>query len=48
LLAARAIERKYELCPQPLAVRLIGDEALELWDKLDVIADLQLRVDRVL
>ena len=47
-LAARAVQRQHQLAAQPLAVRLVRDQRLELADQLTVSAGVQIAVDRLL
>ncbi len=44
LLAARPVEREHQLCAEPLAIRVLGDELLELAHEALVTTERQLHV----
>ena len=47
-LAPVAVEREHQLPAQALSQRMLGDQGLELAEKLGVIAELELGVDSLL
>ena len=47
-LPARAVEREHELAPEPLAVRMLGDQRLELADQARVAAEREVGLDPLL
>ena len=47
-LPARAVEREHQLPAQPLAVRMLGDQRLELADELGVAAEREVGLDPLL
>ena len=47
-LAVAAVEREHVLRPQPLAVRVLGDQRVELADHLGVAAEREPRLDELL
>ena len=47
-LASGAVEREHQLPPEPLAVRMLADERLELVDELGRAAEREVRLDPLL
>src|ERR671910_41359 len=47
-LAVRAVEGEHQLRPEPLSVRMVADQRLELCDHLGMTAEVQLGLDEVL
>jgi hypothetical protein len=47
-LSPRAVQRQHLLLPQPLAVRIRGDQRLQFADELGVAAEREVRLDSLL